>query len=375
MRGSNCEVRGCAMPQNRRVRPIDFQFNYPLLGTEAELFAGFLRDLPVSRIAQTLLAARPGAGAPHHREAAATFLATTGLHAPVERVSIVGGGHHALTVAVQLAGLHGLPVAVDSVTYSNFLGLAAAHRLTLLPCALDDEGMLPDELAAAAAAGARAVYLMPTVHNPLGTVMPEQRRRALAAVAQSAKLVVLEDDAYAFLAPTPPPSFAALLPEQTFYVYSLSKPFAPLLKAAILVAPSGLEAQAEQAVTLGSSGTSLLFAEFLTHLIETGEMQAVIEGKRAEAAVRQRLAPAALLHCHIATYPGSYHLWVTPQQGAASAICAQAAAREVLLSDGALFAPLGAPQPNSFRLALGGEGDAARLAEGLAIVGDLLSAG
>ncbi len=353
------------------MRPVDFQFNYPLLGSEAAVFASWLHGLD-SAAMQPLLASRPGAGRREDRMAAQIFLAEQGLPVPLERLFLVAGGHHALTLAIQLGQLAGSAIATDAVTYSNFFGIAAAHRVEVIPCAGDQHGMLPEALLHAAKAGARAVYLMPTVHNPLGTVMPLDRRRALAAVAREAGLLILEDEAYAFLEEAPPPPFAQLLPEQTFYLYSPSKPFAPLLKAAILVAPTAFAPAVEPATTLGSSGTSLLFCSSLSWLLTSGTLAATIRAKRAEGHARQRLAREMLPHCTIEAHPSAYHLWVLPERVAARQLCDGAAKQGVMLSDSAGFVRAGDTVPNAFRLALGGESDRGRIQHGLEIVAGLL---
>ena len=78
-------------------------------------------------------------------------------------------------------------------------------------------------------------------------------------MVREAGLWVIEDDAYAFLEAAPPAAFAALVPERTFYLSSLSKPFAPGLKAALLCVPSEFAPAVEHAGLLTSSGTSALF--------------------------------------------------------------------------------------------------------------------
>jgi DNA-binding transcriptional MocR family regulator len=68
----------------------------------------------------------------------------------------------------------------------------------------------------------RAVYAMPTLHNPLGWVMSINRRHAFAALIRRHGLLLIEDAAYAFLAQDAPP-MAALLPESTVYVSGFSR--------------------------------------------------------------------------------------------------------------------------------------------------------
>ncbi len=67
----------------------------------------------------------------------------------------------------------------------------------------------------------RAVYAMPTMHNPLSWVMDLAARRRLVDIAQEHQLLIIEDASYAYLdeKPPPPPPLAALAPPAcTVYV-------------------------------------------------------------------------------------------------------------------------------------------------------------
>src|SRR5258708_36250549 len=57
----------------------------------------------------------------------------------------------------------------------------------------------------------RAVYLMPTFHNPAGAVMPEAARRELARLGRASGVPIIEDNTLAELALgcEPPPPLAA----------------------------------------------------------------------------------------------------------------------------------------------------------------------
>jgi len=350
---------------------FDLLINYPRLGNEGKIFADYIRALSPAAM-EELMQPRPATGRHQDRIVGATFLAGRGLHLPASNVFVLSGGHDAITQILAMTGLRGGKMAVDAISYPNFLAIARDHAIKLLPCASDEAGMRPDSLEAAIAAGARAVYLMPTVHNPLGTVIPAARRAQLAAIAEKSRIWILEDAAYAFLEPSPPPPVASWAPERSFYIHSFSKPFAPELKAAIVSFPTQFAANVEQSAILNSSGTSLLFAAFATHLLQSGALTQHIAAKRSEAIIRQQLARDILSNCRIQSHPSSFHLWIEPERLSAPQLCKAALARKVGLSRGSSFAATAKLAPNAFRLALGGETDRARLEQGLQIVGTLL---
>lgn len=350
---------------------IDLQLNYPLLGQEGNILSAFLHSIEPSEL-QDLLRARPVTGRPADREGGAKFLAGLGLDTSANRVSIISSGHAGLGLILGVAGLAGKPIAVDALTYPNFITIARARGITLLPCTFDSDGMLPASLEAAIEAGALAVYLMPTIHNPLGTVMPAARRRELAAIARRAEVWVIEDDAYAFLEPSSPAPLASWAPERTFYLHSMSKPFAPGLKSALLAVPERFVEEIERAADLNGGGASLIFSSCLTHLFDSGALATLIAAKREEAVRRQRLAGTILNNCRIRSHPTAFHLWIEPERISAEELYERALTHGVKLSSGAAFALCPESSPNAFRLALAGESDLSRLEEGLRIVDGLL---
>jgi DNA-binding transcriptional MocR family regulator len=166
---------------------IDFQHNYPLIGTEPGLISAAVQK----HVAESgaWVSAKPLAGAAEHRNVAASFLSQWGSAIPAGRVFLCSGGHSAISVALTRASLDGATIAADELTYPNFRTMAANRGMKVVACAGDEDGMLPQALDdAAKSQDLKAVYLLPTVHNPLGIVMPSGRRLALANVIRQRNL-------------------------------------------------------------------------------------------------------------------------------------------------------------------------------------------
>ena len=69
---------------------------------------------------------------------------------------------------------------VMAVFRINRRALASLLRLRLVAIAMDEQGLVPDALDAACHAGSvRALYTMPTLHNPTTATMPMARREAV----------------------------------------------------------------------------------------------------------------------------------------------------------------------------------------------------
>ena len=157
---------------------------------------------------------------------------------PRTQVLIVSGAQHGLAIAALAMLQPGDVIAVDALTYPGFKVLAQAHRLELVPLPACADGPDLDALAQLCATRrVRAIYTMPTLHNPLGWVTPKQSRQRLVAIAREHGLLIIEDAAYAYLAEKPPPPLAALAPESTIYVSGLSKSVATGLRFGFVAAP------------------------------------------------------------------------------------------------------------------------------------------
>jgi 2-aminoadipate transaminase len=110
---------------------------------------------------------------------------------------------------------------------------------------LDGEGMRMDALAAAlddlARRGIRAkyIYTIPTVQNPTGTIMGEQRRIELLRLSEAHGVPIFEDDCYADLiwdGRRPPALHAMSKRGGVIHIGSFSKSIAPALRVGYIVA-------------------------------------------------------------------------------------------------------------------------------------------
>ena len=86
-------------------------------------------------------------------------------------------------------------VAVEDPGWGSVLDLLPALGLKPVPVRLDDEGPLPDSLAAALAAGARAVIVTCRAQNPTGAALTPARAAELRGVlAGHPGVLLIEDD-------------------------------------------------------------------------------------------------------------------------------------------------------------------------------------
>ena len=173
---------------------VDLNFNYPTLPGQADHLRRALRELAGSGDLEALLRYQPHGGRERDRAAVATHLLSRGLDATPDCIAIVNGAQHGLTV-VALAMLRpGDVVAADAITYPGFKVIAESLNLELAPIPTTLTG--PDLTALESLCQrrpVRAIYTMPTLHNPLGWVMDERARQRLTAVARRHRLLIVED--------------------------------------------------------------------------------------------------------------------------------------------------------------------------------------
>ena len=359
--GRGTFVRDSSLPpghgiDQRPVAPdmVDLNFNYPTLAGQADLLRHALRDLASAGDVEALLRYQPHVGRPAERLTVARYLASHGVPADADRVVIVNGAQHGLAVTAMATMRPGDVVAADALTYSGFTALARSLRLELVPLpSLDGATDLQalDELCTRRRV--RAVYVMPTLHNPLGWVTTGRHRDRLARLAREHDLLVIEDAAYAFLAEEAPAPVVARAPERTVYVSGLSKSVATGLRFGFISAPTELIRDIERVIRATTWNVPAVMTAIACRWIEDGTVTQLEAQKRADAETRQALAREVLAGLPVVGHPSSYFLWLPLPEGVRADVVAGDCVRErISVSTAEPFATSD-HVPHALRLALG----------------------
>ena len=223
-------------------------------------------------------------GTPSQRATARDWMRRLGVEATPEHIAVTSGAQNALVVALLTLFRPGDAIAADRYTLAGFVELAKMLHLTVIPIEGDGYGMLPEALERACKDhSVRGVYLMPTCQMPTTFLMDEARREQLAQVARAHDLLILEDDIYAFLAPDGVRPLAALAPERTVHICSLSKSLAAGLRVAFLAYPP----RCAEAMVRGIYNVNVKTPSFNTEVACT-----LIRSGMAEEIVKQKMALA-----------------------------------------------------------------------------------
>ncbi|MBK1838588.1 PLP-dependent aminotransferase family protein [Azospirillum sp. YIM B02556] len=233
------------------------------------------------------------------------------------RIVVCPGTQSALLALLCMHTRPGDTVCTEELTYPGFKAIARQLGLRVVGVAMDGDGLDPDALRAAVAAHApKLLYCTPTLHNPTTATLPAERRAAIAAIARSHNLPIVEDDIYGVLPQDAPPPIAAVAPDVTFHVVGLAKCVAPGLRIAYVAAPDARQAArlaaAQRATILG---TPPIPAAVATQWIADGTADALLAAIRAEASVRQRMAREVLPHASMAAHAEGFHLWLSLPPG------------------------------------------------------------
>jgi DNA-binding transcriptional MocR family regulator len=316
----------------------------------------------------------PAKGHVRHRQAMATWLARGGLAVDPERLALTGGAQHGLAATFSALLKPGDTLLTEELTYGGTRVLAQQHRLKLRGVAMDAEGLRPDALdQACRTSRARALYCMPRLQNPTSAVMGERRRQQIAAIAEKHRLIVVEDDVYGFLSPERAP-LAALLPERTVFVTSLSKSLFPGLRLGCVVAPPDVLERIIAVIWSTMIMASPIGADLLSGWIEDGTAARIADWKRHEVAARQSMARRLLEGQRLQTHPASPHLWLhLPARWTSESFAAQTRAGGVVLNTAAQFAIGDAPL-RAVRVCLGPPRTRGGLEQALTIVRQALAA-
>ena len=344
---------------------LDLNFNYPSLPDQAQLLRTALRQLALSGDLEALLRYQPHAGRLHERTVMARHLRSRGLTVAAEQVLVVSGAQHGLTITLMALLKPGDVIAVDALTYSGLKVLAETLHLEILPIPITATG--PDLEALQSLCRkrpVRAVYCMPTLHNPLGWVLSLAQREQLVSIARQHSLMIIEDAAYAFLVESPPPPVASLAPERTVYVGGLSKSVATGLRVGFVAAPPAWVSTLERAIMATTWNVPGVMSAIAVAWIEDGTVARLEAQKRQDAQARQALAAQVLSGVGYISHPSSYFLWLPLAEDVRADQVAMTLQREsVWVSTAEPFA-VSTHVPHALRLALGSV-DMAALREAL----------
>jgi DNA-binding transcriptional MocR family regulator len=245
-----------------------------------------------------------------------------GLPTTEEQVLVTTGAHQGISLVARQTLQPGDAVLVESPTFPGALDVFRRFGARTIPVPVDGHGARTDVLAdLVERTDPKVIYLSPHFHNPTGALMPEERRREVAELADRSRVVVIEDLAMSELAlddvVVPPPLAAFATGGNVHTLGSTAKLFWAGLRVGWVRSSEAWTVRMLATKTVADLGTPLLSQLLAVRLLEHRDQ--ILAERRAEL-VPRRDQLCALLAEHLPEWrwtqpPGGLSVWVQLPRG------------------------------------------------------------
>lgn len=313
------------------------------------------------------------------RRALARYAVGLGCSLNPENIVITGGCMDSVALCLRAATQPGDVVALESPTHFSFLEVLQGLHLKALEIPTHPRnGLSLDALQLALdTQPVKAVMLVPTLSNPLGSCMPQAERKRLAQMASRHGLAVIEDAIYNDLAEGDDMRRTVKSYDTTGHVMlcdSFSKTLAPGLRLGWLEAGRWTEAL-RGIKELQEGGQSAVLELALADLITQAGHAAAMRQLRAAVAARVDEARRVIAAhfppgTRVSDPPGGLLMWLELPRPLDAVLLHQACLEQkILIAPGTVFSTSGRFR-NCLRIGVGGDWSPAHL-QALRTVGEM----
>ena len=249
----------------------------------------------LSEYSDRLLRATDPCGAAELRGQIARYLYDfRGINISPDNILVGAGSEYLMHLVIQLLGRDRV-YALENPGYRKLYQIFSDNGAAVRPLPLDKSGLRADALAAS---DASVVYLTPSHHFPLGTVMPAARRMEILRWASAAPgRYIIEDDYDSEFryASRPIPALGELdHAGRVVYVNTFAKSLSPSLRIGYLVLPDALMARYHERFSLYSSTVPSFDQHTLAAFMRTGGFERHISRSRKVYQARRDALMTAL---------------------------------------------------------------------------------
>ena len=249
-------------------------------------------------------------------------LAAADLHRDgiaADAVAVVGGAMDGIERTLQAHLRAGDRVAVEDPGYPPLRDLLGALGLAAEPVAIDDSGILPDELERVLARGAAACVVNPRAQNPTGAALDTRRAADLCSVlAAHPGVLLVEDDHAGAVSGAPSLSLSPGHDGPWAVLRSVAKMLGPDIRVAIMAGDPGTVARVDGRQRLGTAWVSHILQELVVVLWRDPATAALLAQATATYSERrQALIDALAAHGLRAHGRSGLNVWVPVAEEAA----------------------------------------------------------
>ncbi len=197
----------------------------------------------------------PGAGGLKElRKELKLFLASMGLNINNREIIITAGAQHAINILANIMLNEQDYFISENPTFVETFNALRHYTANYVAVDIDESGIIIGELQQLIEKRRKkikALYTIPTAHNPTGITLTSERRKELVELCSEHNIIVIEDDPYRFIIRNPPePLINIDKQEIVVHVGSFSKILAPGLRIGYLIVPKYISEKIEQAEQL-----------------------------------------------------------------------------------------------------------------------------
>ena len=282
------------------------------------------------------------------------LLPRRGIWAPADEVMVTLGAQQALYMLAELLIGPDTVVGIEDPGYPDVRNIFRLKTAELRALRVDEAGVVPEEIPE----DCKLLFLTPSRQCPTGARLTLERRRQILALAEARDMILIEDDYESNfgVVSEPLPMLRSLdRSGRVIYIGSLSKVFAPGLRAGYVVAAPGLlrEARALRRLMMRHAPTNNQRA--LALFMALGHLDGLLHKVTQASQERSETLRAALArHLPEVTYShgsGCSSYWVRGPDGLDSAaLSRRARAAGILIEPGNVFFMSETPPSEYFRL-------------------------
>ncbi len=285
-----------------------------------------------------------------------------------DEVLITSGSLQCLDLINELMLSAGDTVIIEEATYGGAMTKLSAMGVDYVGAKLDDGGIcmkaMEESLKRLKDKGItpKYIYVIPTIQNPTGTVMPIDRRKRLLELADEYSVAIFEDDCYADLvwSGERPPAIYALDQERggrrVLYCGSFSKSIAPALRIGYIVADWAALGRMVPLKKDGGTGAlaQMTLAEFCQTHLDDYVAASTASLKEKHDIMLETLNQEFGTTAEVAPAEGGIFLWITlPETVDTMKLFQDASAEGVAINPGPEWTADGAANKNKMRLCFG----------------------
>ncbi len=240
-----------------------------------------------------------------------------GLNCQPDQVIVFPGPQRALANIAKILIDPGDVVVVENPGFGGGRDTFSDRGARLIPVSIDQDGISVERLEAIEEP-VKLIYVSPSFHDPTGTIMSLDRRKALLEWASRRDVIIVEDgwdSDYVYTAP-PIPSLQGLDREdRVIYLYSFWKVLYPLTTVGCAVVPLSLVPIFERVKFLTERQSPILEHYALADFLHTGALSRHIKKTKIQYERRRKAMIEALYrvfktHVEIPRQSAGLHLCV-----------------------------------------------------------------